>query len=134
MTWHPWPYRPRTVFSPLIGFIRSIIYGVRNLTYWLPVIWSDRNHHHCFISIILSHKLADMANSVDSCGLSYGSSLRAKQMRECVCLLERMVSDAYDSGEEELEAGRSLANRYFKKQDKDILFLRMSEDYLDWWD
>ena len=133
MLWRPWPYRPRTCFSPLVGFIRSMVYGFRNLAYWLPVIWSDRSHHHSFISKILHHKLADMANSLESCGQAYGSSRRAAQIRECVCLLERLANDEYEIGGGGAEAVHSSLI-IPQMQDMRILFLKMSRNYHNWWD
>ena len=37
--------------------LNNIIQGIKNLLYWFPIIWKDRNFDEHFIYEILKHKL-----------------------------------------------------------------------------
>lgn len=124
----PWPYRPRTLFSPLLGRVRSLAYGIRNLIHWLPVIWNDRNHHHTYISTILRHKLADMGRTLRTEGVSKDVDQRARQIQACVVLLDRLIEEGYDWSKGWDEVVQLNA------QDVNDLFALMAEHYEDWWD
>lgn len=40
--------------------MKSILIGLRNLWYWLPIIWQDRQWDHWFFLKIIEHKLHAM--------------------------------------------------------------------------
>lgn len=64
--------------------VRHILVGIRNLIYWFPVIWNDRNYDNIYISKILRHKLADKGEHFRKFGMSVGAPRHAKQMRVCM--------------------------------------------------
>ncbi len=93
----PWPYRPQAFLSPFINTIRSVFYGIRNLIYWFPLIWQDRNYHYQYLFRILRHKLFDMEHMLRKEGLAVDSEHSARQLHLCVALLDRLIADKYES-------------------------------------
>lgn len=93
----PWPYREANLLTPLMRIVRHFFVGIRNLIYWFPVIWNDRNYDNFYISKILRHKLADKEKHFRKYGMSVGAARHAKQMRVCMALLDRHMAGEYDT-------------------------------------
>jgi hypothetical protein len=72
--------------------------GIKNLIYWVPVIWKDRNWDHHYIFEILKHKLSAQANYISSRGMHTRAEQDARRMRICVKLIS-LVQDEYYSHE-----------------------------------
>lgn len=73
----------------------NIIYGVKNLVLWLPIIWQDRNWDFYFIYVMMRYKL----NLTGSHILKHNNHTRAEQdaynIQLCVNLLDRLIADNY---------------------------------------
>lgn len=81
----------------IMKILKYITKGIRNLIYWLPVIWMDRHWDHYYLSIILRHKLKDMEKfykSDNAWGLE--APKLAEQMKTCVTILDRIIKDDYN--------------------------------------
>ena len=70
--------------------------GIKNLWYWLPVIWKDRNWDSSFIFDILSHKLKAQAKYIGDRGMHVSAERDAEVMMTCVRLIERVQEEWYN--------------------------------------
>lgn len=78
-------------------WFRYIKKGIKNLIYWFPVIWYDRNFDHYYLCKILEHKLEDMQKFYNGPNAwSVDAPELAKSMKECVDILNRIMEDDYN--------------------------------------
>lgn len=79
------------------GLYRNITEGIRNLIYWFPIIWQDRDFDYYYLSAILRHKMKSMAEFYDSShAWGIDAPKLAHEMKFCVLLLDRIVKDDYN--------------------------------------
>ena len=71
--------------------------SVRNLIYWFPIIWKDRNWDSHFIFEIMKHKLSAQADYIGGRDLHTRAQLDAKRMRLCVKLMKLVQDEFYSS-------------------------------------
>ena len=71
--------------------------GVKNLWYWLPVIWKDRNWDHRFIFDIFAHKLKAQAEHIGKYGIHLNNWKDERDMMTCVRLIEKVKDEWYGS-------------------------------------
>ena len=69
--------------------------GVKNIIYWFPIIWKDRNWDSGYIFDILKHKLKAQAKYIGDRDWYTRAQLDAKRMRLCVSLIEKVQDDFY---------------------------------------
>ena len=74
---------------------RNIKEGIKNIFYWLPVIWKDRNWDHTFIYEVLKHKLKAQANYIGTKDRHTRAQQDARRMLICAKLLQKMQDDTY---------------------------------------
>jgi hypothetical protein len=79
----------------IMGFFRSIKYGIRNLLIWFSVIWNDRDWDQWFLYKILQFKLKRMEKLQRKYGNSTNSEKYADQIKLAVLLLQRLIDDNY---------------------------------------
>jgi len=72
--------------------------GVKNLIYWFPIIWKDRNWDSHYIFDIMKHKLSGQADYIARRDFHTRAQEDAKRMRLCVKLM-RLVQDEFYSSE-----------------------------------
>jgi len=72
--------------------------GVKNLIYWLPIIWKDRNWDSHYIFEIMMHKIKAQSKYIGSRDIHTRAKRDAEVMMTCVRLMEK-VQDEYYSGE-----------------------------------
>lgn len=96
--------RPRPNFFRRIGlwwnhdgkyYHKYFKQGVKNLIYWLPIIWKDRNWDDHYIFEILKHKLKAQAKYIGDRDLHTRAQLDAKRMRLCVKLIQLVQDETY---------------------------------------
>lgn len=76
--------------------MKKIIQGIKNLWYWFPIIWQDRQWDHWFLVKILERKLRAMKTHFESYDNRYVSfKSRAKEIRYCRILCTRIIQDGY---------------------------------------
>lgn len=120
--------------------ITSIIEGLQNLWKWRKVIYKDRDYDHYFIYEILKKKLQFQAEYFHKHGITESASEKAKQMLECVDLIDKVQNEYYidlaikgliDEGWTDEQF-----NDVSKKQDeaKEKLFFELKENIDKWWD
>jgi len=69
--------------------------GVKNIWYWFPVIWKDRDWDGHYIFEILQHKLVAQANYIGDRDFHTRAQLDAKRMRLCVKLIKKVQEEDY---------------------------------------
>jgi hypothetical protein len=74
----------------------TIKQGIKNLIYWFPTIWKDRNYCHTFIYEVLKHKLKAQAKHIGGKNRFTRSKKDARDMTICVNLLQKLQDDFYE--------------------------------------
>ena len=69
--------------------------GIKNLWYWLPIIWKDRSWDDHYIFEVLKHKLKAQAKYIGDRDFHTRAQLDAKRMRLCVKLIEKVQDESY---------------------------------------
>jgi hypothetical protein len=69
--------------------------GVKNIIYWFPVIWKDRDWDGHYIFEILQHKLVAQANYIGKRDFHTRAQLDARRMRLCVKLIKKVQEEDY---------------------------------------
>jgi len=69
--------------------------GIKNIIYWFPIIWKDRNWDHSYIYIMLQHKLKAQAKYIGSRDRHTRAQQDAKRMTICVNLIQKLQDDFY---------------------------------------
>jgi hypothetical protein len=71
--------------------------GVKNIWYWFPIIWKDRNWDDHYIFEILKHKLKAQAKYIGKRDFHTRAQLDAKRMRLCIELINKVQEEEYSS-------------------------------------
>ena len=109
--------------------LRNIKIGFKNLGYWLPVIWNDRDWDYWFIYRILRHKLKSVYNEFE-----YGPKIVEKQedmaleVAHCISILDRLIDDRYFEFTDDINKAQEL-----KDTDKKNLFASLHDNIETWW-
>ena len=69
--------------------------GIKNLWYWFPIIWKDRNWDDHYIFEVLKHKLKAQAKYIGDRDFHTRAQLDAKRMRLCVKLIQKVQDEDY---------------------------------------
>jgi hypothetical protein len=69
--------------------------GIKNIIYWLPIIWKDRHWDSHYIFEILKHKLKAQANYIGDRDFHTRAQQDARRMRLCVKLMQKVQDDDY---------------------------------------
>lgn len=75
--------------------MKSIIQGIKNLIYWLPIIWRDRNWDQHYIYEVLKHKLKAQSDYISKHDRHTRAQSDARDMRTCVNLIQKIQDDFY---------------------------------------
>ena len=69
--------------------------GVKNIIYWLPVIWKDRNWDYRYIYTILEHKLKAQSDYIGRMDRHVTAKRDAEVMMTCVRLIDKVDDEFY---------------------------------------
>ena len=123
----------------MIQSLRSILRGLKNIWKWRKVIYKDGDWDHWYIYEILKTKLKFQAEHLIKYGYHESSFADAKQILECVDLLDKVQNEYYiDQGLRGL-TDEQWTDDMFKeivdKQDnaKKLLFKTLEENIERWW-
>jgi hypothetical protein len=75
--------------------INNIVSGVKNLFYYIRVVWEDRDWDQYFLFVLLRHKLKKMEKHFKEEAYHVGAERDAAHMHTCVLLLDRLIEDSY---------------------------------------
>tara|TARA_R110000868_G_scaffold80443_2_gene228631 strand:- start:11715 stop:12350 length:636 start_codon:yes stop_codon:yes gene_type:complete len=76
---------------------KNIKTGIKNIWYWLPVIWKDRHWDSHYIFDIMMHKIKAQSKYIGSSGIHTGSERDAEVMMTCVRLMKLIQDETYSS-------------------------------------
>ena len=126
--------------------IRNFFYSIRNLMYWLRIIWKDRDWDWTFIYVILEHKLKSVADHEERFGHHITSARDAKDIRLVAALCRRMHSQEYwkeppigpwffHSCKKKLERNKApyYYDEYMRNQDSAMLHNLLHKKVRGWW-
>ena len=71
-------------------------HGMKNLIYWFPIIWKDRNYDHDYILTILKHKIKAQSKHIGEKGNHVNAPMDAKRMMICVNLIQKLQDSFYE--------------------------------------
>jgi hypothetical protein len=71
--------------------------GIKNIIYWLPVIWKDRDWDTHYIYEVLKHKLKAQAKYIADKGRHTSAERDARNMKICANLIQKLQDDYYSS-------------------------------------
>jgi len=72
------------------------IQGIKNIIYWFPIIWKDRNYDQKYIFDILKHKLKSQSKYIFDRDKLIRSKLNSKRMMLCVSLIDKIQDEFYE--------------------------------------
>lgn len=108
----------------MLGLIRNLGQGIRNIIYWFPVIWKDRHWDYAFLLYILRHKLEAM--HVSSLYWT-GREKATEDIGLAVSLLDKVIEDEFC--DYDLQEGQRK-----KREAIDALFGIIKDNIETWWD
>ena len=76
---------------------KTFMTGVRNLIYWLPIIWKDRNWDSHYIFEIMMHKIKAQSKYIGERDIHTRAQRDAEIMMTCVRLMKLIDDDFYSS-------------------------------------
>ena len=76
---------------------KEIYRGIKNLIYWFPIIWRDRDWDSSNIYSILATKIEKQARYIDKYGYHLNAKRDAEVMMVCVRLIRKVSSEYYSS-------------------------------------
>lgn len=71
--------------------------GVKNLIYWFPIIWKDRNWDSHYIFEIMMHKIKAQSKYIGERDIHTRAKRDAEIMMTCVRLMKKVQDDFYSS-------------------------------------
>ena len=74
-----------------------ITIGIKNIWYWLPVIWKDRHWDSHYIFDIMAHKLKAQSEYIGRRDFYSGAKRNAEIMMTCVRLMKLVKDEHYSS-------------------------------------
>lgn len=74
---------------------KYLVQGIKNIWYWFPVIWKDRNWDTHFIYEVMKHKLKAQAQYIGDKDRHTRAQQDARNMRICVNLIQKLQDDYY---------------------------------------
>jgi hypothetical protein len=69
--------------------------GIKNLIYYFPIIWKDRDWDQIYILEILKSKLDKMEKYIRNYGIGVESENDADAMKYVINILNRIIDDVY---------------------------------------
>jgi len=76
---------------------RNVWTGIKNIWYWLPIIWKDRNWDSHYIFEIMMHKLKAQSKYIGKRDIHTRAKKDAEIMMTCVRLMKLVQEDTYSS-------------------------------------
>tara|TARA_R110000822_G_C15271800_1_gene489286 strand:- start:361 stop:996 length:636 start_codon:yes stop_codon:yes gene_type:complete len=76
---------------------RNFKVGIKNLWYWLPIIWKDRNWDSHYIFGIMMHKIKAQSKYIGERDIHTRAKRDAEIMMTCVRLMEKAQDEFYNS-------------------------------------
>ena len=96
----PWYKKIASSISSRWEFVYKYLWrdfktGVKNIWYWLPIIWKDRNWDSHYIFEVLSHKLKAQSKYIGDRDIHTRAKRDAEIMMTCVRLINKVQEEFY---------------------------------------
>lgn len=105
--------------------IKRVIRKLKNLWYWLPVIWNDQQWDHYYLYKVLAHKLRAMQRFFESDrAVAMNGKDMAEQIQVCADAAQRLWKDKYLS--------QALETHKVKWGYPDFVFNPISDELYEW--
>lgn len=101
--------------------------SVKNLIYWFPIIWKDRDYDYEYLLFILSHKLKSMEELHRYHGNGTGSENIANEILETRVLVDKISHCDYRS--ELFSSNTKMLNLYDNLDFKSVSKIEDSNSY-----
>jgi hypothetical protein len=75
---------------------RNFIIGIKNIWYWLPIIWKNRNWDSHYIFEIMMHKIKAQSKYIGERDIHIRAKRDAEVMMTCVRLIEKVQDEWYN--------------------------------------
>jgi hypothetical protein len=123
-------------------FLRDILQGTKNLIYWLPIIWKDRDWDHVYIERMLEHKLQRVYKRFSDPNETYvdweseSSNKALKALHICLIILKRRREEWYITNLYEHHFNKETVKLVIEIEDRDrhLLYTLMDKYSELWWD
>jgi len=76
--------------------LRRLLYSIKNVIRWFPVIWRDRDWDHRYFFRIMQNKIKNMEHYSRVHGHLVSSETQANEMKRVYLLLKRLTGDIYN--------------------------------------
>lgn len=107
--------------------------GIFNLWRWLPLVWSDRDWDHAYITRVLRFKLQNTAAHLEKYDRFVGVEHEVKYIRLCIKLMDKIAEEEYIF--RKLPDGTIDPNGILQHEKaKRIMYRIMAEHFERWWD
>jgi hypothetical protein len=93
--WFEVSYHAHSLWSEFVHPARRVVYGVRNLFAYLPIIWHDRDWDYSCMLDLWEFKFKRMAHLFEHYGHHVGDKEQARNLRMCAQLCARIRDDEY---------------------------------------
>lgn len=77
-------------------FMYDFITGIKNLIYWFPIIWKDRDFDFHYTYQILKEKLKKQANYLSIKGRHVNVDYDVRNINICIKLIEKLQNEYYE--------------------------------------
>lgn len=119
--------------------IYNIIYGIKNLVKWFPIIWKDRDFDEGYLYDIMYFKLGEMQKFFESDNVWCANTDECvKQLKECRMLLKRIMNDEteYECWDHDNKKFTKPLEEISKlvKEEKELFWSKMCKYVDGWWD
>jgi len=71
--------------------------GIKNIWYWLPIIWKDRHYDSHYIFDIMKHKIKAQSKYIGERDIHTRAKRDSEVMMTCVRLMEKVQDEFYSS-------------------------------------
>lgn len=139
--WLPFrvPYRwlLRTCWENVFSIWRDLVGGPINVIRWTKVIWFDADYDHAFLLDILEYKFGRMADNFEKGQVVISWPQKARQLRICQVLCQRLNKDDYLTNAE-IAFGSTRAATLeaisVQRHDQALLGRLIGKHLVSWWD
>ena len=122
--------------------INEFIQGIKNIIYWFPIIWKDRDYDHAYIEYMMEHKFKAMYKRFNDPNATYvnwetdHAAKALKALKICLIILERRREEFYITNLYNIHFDADQVKDVIDIEDRDWRILnRLIEKYmLYWWD
>lgn len=117
----------------------NVVYGIRNLIKWLPIIWKDRDWDWTFLMIILSFKLKNMSELHEKYSVYKDYKKRSHDLKTASILADRIADEEYyydvlNNKDKHSNVNAFKAKEKLHNRDIKTLFRLMEKELKNWWD